>query len=396
MRLDIAEAKSEFGRRLCGVRILIVAPSLGIMGGQAVIADLLLRHLREEGVQADLLPINPVPAWPFQWAVRVKYLRTLVVSVHYICALLLRIPKYDIIHIFSASYFSFIIAPTPALLIARLCGKRTLLNYHSGEADDHLKRWRRRIFWILHKVDRIVVPSSYLVDVFARHGFRATSIFNIAELEAFQFRERPVPRPNILVPRSLEANYDIDTAIEVFLEVRKHYPAAKVTITGAGPDERRLRKRVQRLGIDGILLTGRVERSEMPRLFDEADIMLNTSIVDNMPVSILEAFYCGLPVVTSDAGGIPYVVRDGENGIVRAKKDVVALAAAVIELVGNEKLRARVIEGGRREAKKYCWTAVRDDWAELYLELAGAATRIGDPRKKEKANRQDSKSAKSL
>ncbi len=365
----IVTDKNALADRLAGVRILLVAPSLGILGGQAVQADLLLSKLRSESVQVNFQPHNPGPWWPLHYLTRVKYLRTLVVSIFYLGGLLRRIPRHDVIHIFSASYMSFILAPAPAILLSRLFGKKCILNYRSGEADDHLTRWRRRIGWILRRVDKIVVPSGYLVAVFARHGYKAEAIPNIAEAGEFRFRERPKVLPRILVPRNLEPLYDIETAIRAFVEVRRRFPNATLIIAGTGSDESRLRRLVKDEKLEGIEFVGRVERDRMPRLYDEADIFLNASVIDNMPVAIIEAFFSGLPVVTTNAGGIPYIVRDRENGLLCNMRDHRALAEAVCELVADAELRHALVAAGQRDTAAYRWDNVRYRWADTYLNL---------------------------
>src|SRR5262245_58736790 len=126
------------------IRVLVVAPSLRILGGQAVQANYLIEHLSQEpSFEVSFLPHNPRLPGPLRLLQLIKYVRTIVTSLIYCLALALRIPKHDVIHIFSASYFSFLLAPTPAILIAKLFGKKAILNYHSGEAEDHLRCWPR-------------------------------------------------------------------------------------------------------------------------------------------------------------------------------------------------------------------------------------------------------------
>src|SRR6185295_10507798 len=103
--------------------------------------------------------------------------------------------RYDVIHVFSASYFSFVLAPTPAILISKLYGRKVLLNYHSGEAEDHLQRWRRTAISTIRLVDAIIVPSEYLVRVFARFGLLAKPVYNLIDTSRFHFRARPTLQP---------------------------------------------------------------------------------------------------------------------------------------------------------------------------------------------------------
>lgn len=370
-------AQRSIADLLRGIRVVIVAPSLAITGGQSVQANLLVSHFRREGASVDFLPINPVPWGPLKHLTQVKYVRTLIVSLFYVISLLRCVRNYDVVHIFAASYLSFIIAPTPAILISRLFRKRVILNYRSGEAADHLRRWGRSVFWILRCVDKIIVPSAYLADVFARFGFEANQVQNIADGFAFRFRVRGKPVPHILVARCLEPLYDIETALRAFALVKRVYPQATITITGSGSDEFRSMQLVKELQIEDVTFTGRVERDEMPELFARADIFLNTSIIDNMPVSIIEALHCGVPVVTTNAGGIPYMIEHRRNGLLVEKGDYQGAAEAVIELCRDNGLRREIVAGGWVSAQEYCWDSVKWQWGKHYAELVRHDEEVG-------------------
>src|SRR5829696_8064897 len=156
------------------IRLLLVAPALRILGGQAVQANYLIEHLsREPLFKVSFVPHNPRLPGPLKLLQSIKYVRTIVTSLVYWMNLLVQVPKHDIVHTFSASYLSFLLAPTPAILIARLFGKKVVLNYRSGEAEDHLRSWPRTAVPILKLADQIIVPSRYLVEVFAKFGLRA-------------------------------------------------------------------------------------------------------------------------------------------------------------------------------------------------------------------------------
>src|SRR5947207_14616955 len=103
------------------VRVLVVAASFDILGGQAIQAARLVSRLRElPQFEVGFLPINPRLPGALRILQTVKYLRTVVTSLLYLATLLARVPRYDVVHIFSAAYSSFVIAPTPAILIAKL------------------------------------------------------------------------------------------------------------------------------------------------------------------------------------------------------------------------------------------------------------------------------------
>ncbi len=171
---------------------------MGILGGQAVQADRLLRAWKgDPDVDAWLVPINPLPPGILRRAAEVKYVRTVATQLCYWPLLLRELRRADVVHVFSASYFSFLLAPLPAVLIAKLLGKPVVMNYRSGEAPDHLRRSaiaRRTLRW----VERNAVPSRFLQDVFAGFGIRAEVIPNIVDVDRFRFRtadSSPAERP---------------------------------------------------------------------------------------------------------------------------------------------------------------------------------------------------------
>src|SRR5690606_24095526 len=116
---------------------------------------------------------------------------------------------------------------------------------------------------------------------------------------------------HVIVTRNLEPIYDIATALEAFALLRQRFPAAVMTIAGEGPERAHLVKRVEALGIAGqVEFAGRLDRAEVAALYQSADLMMNPSTVDNMPNSVLEAYASGVPVVSTNVGGIPYIARD--------------------------------------------------------------------------------------
>ena len=349
-------------------RIALVAPSLDILGGQGVQACALADELRHEGYAVTFIPINRRFPRGFRWLRQYPFVRTLLNQTLYLPSLL-HLRGTDVVHVFSASYWSFLLAPVPAILAARSLGKRIVLNYHSGEADDHLARWGDLVHPWLRLVDEIVVPSEYLRAVFARHGYRTRVIPNLVDLARFRCRERTILQPRLLSTRNLEPYYRVDNSLEAFALLKAQYPDATLRVAGYGSEERRLRRLAASLGVDGIQFLGRVEPSAMASLLDEADIFVNSSVVDNQPVSVLEAFASGLPVVTTGTGDIAAMVRDGETGLIVPPGDPAAMAKAVTALLENPDRALWIARGARREAERYSWPRVREAWAAVYSDV---------------------------
>ncbi len=351
------------------LRVLIVGPSLDILGGQSVQAARLMAELkREPSLEVAFLPINPRLPGPLRKLQSVKYLRTIVTSLLYCATLLARVRRYDVIHVFSASYLSFVIAPTPAILVSKLYRKPVLLNYHSGEAEDHLRRWKTAIRTI-NLVDKIAVPSGYLVDVFAEFGFTTRAIFNFVDTDAFHFRERKPLRPLFLSNRNLEPMYNVGCVLRAFAIIQQRYPQARLIVAGDGSQRAALESLARELQLKNVEFIGRVAPERMPTLYDAADIFLNGSEIDNMPISLIESFASGLPVVTTDAGGIPHIVTNEKSGLVVRRGDYNAMALCAMRLLEDEELASRIAATARDECRKYRWDFVRSEWLKLYHEL---------------------------
>lgn len=353
------------------LRVLIIAPSFDILGGQAVQAARLRERLRDEpALDVSFLPINPPFPGLLKKVQSIKYVRSIRTTFLYWLMLMARVRKYDVIHIYSASYLSFMISPTPALLVSKLYGKKAVLNYHSGQAADHLERWRRTAIPTLRLADTIIVQSNYLVEVFARFGLRTRAISNHLETENYHFRERSPLRPVFLSNRNLEPLYNVGCTLRAFALVQQRFPQARLTVVGDGSQRAQLERLARELNLRQTEFTGLVAPDKMPELYDEADIYLNGSEVDNMPLSILESFAAGLPVVTTDAGGIPFIVSDGETGLVVRKGDHEAMAERAIRLLEDNDLAMKIARQAREEVRRYSWEAVRGEWLAVYKELA--------------------------
>lgn len=362
------------------VRVLIVAPSLGILGGQAVQASRLLERLgKEPSLEVSFLPVNPRLPGPLARLQAIKYVRTVVTSLLYVALLLLRVRAYDVIHVFSASYWSFLLAPAPAMLIARLYGKKVLLNYRSGEAQDHLQNWRTALP-IVRLAHMLVVPSGYLKDVFGRFGVGAEIVPNTIDLSRFVFRHRRPLRPVLLSNRNLEPLYNVECALRAHALVEQRIPDARLIVAGDGSERERLQTMArEELKLRNVEFVGSVKPADMPALCDRTEIFVNASNIDNMPVSHIEAFACGLPVVTSDAGGIPYIVTHERTGLMVPRGDHQAMAESILRLLEDERLTESLIEAARADCELYTWAAVRGGWLRIYRELAEDRNAQRDP-----------------
>jgi L-malate glycosyltransferase len=206
--------------------------------------------------------------------------------------------------------------------------------------------------------------------VFAPHGYRARVIPNVVDTTRFGYRERGPLRPRLLSTRNLEPHYRVGHTLEAFRLIRARYPDATLTIAGYGSEEGRLRGLAAALGNDGIRFLGRVEPALMPDLYADHDIFVNASVVDNQPLSILEAFAAGLPVVSTGTGDIAAMVRAGQRGRLVPAGDPGAMATAVVGLLEDPEGTRQMVRRARAAAEAHTWPHVRQAWAAAYAGRA--------------------------
>lgn len=362
------------------LRIALVAASLRILGGHAVQAQRMLDGWRDDPrVDAWLVPIDPVLPPPLDWFRRTKYARTLATQLAYWPLLVRELRRADVVHVFSAAYTSFLLSPLPAIVVARLLGRPVVLNYHSGEAPDHLRRSALARHVLRHAVDLNVVPSPFLLDVFASFGIDARVIPNTIDLAQFAYRVRDPLRPHLLSTRNFEPIYNVACVLRAFGRVQTERPEARLTLVGSGSDERALRALAAELGLRNVTFAGRVLPSEIPRYYAEADIYVQTPSIDNMPLSVLEAFASGLPVVSTGVGGVPAILTDGVHGLLAPHDDDAAVAARVLTLLASPAHARQLAAAARETCVRYEWSATRESWLATYESVAAQRGAVAEP-----------------
>lgn len=351
--------------------LCIVGPLPPPAGGMANQCEQLVRLLRKEGVAVELVR-NNAPYKP-EWAGRVPVLRAVFRLVPYLAALWSASGRVEVMHVLANSGWAWHLFAAPAVWIGRIRGVKVVVNYRGGNAASFFASAPRHVVATLRMASERVTPSGFLQRVFRHHGLDAVIVPNIIDLSRFC----PAPprefgdAPHLIVTRNLEPIYDIPTAIRAFARVRRAMPGAQLTVAGTGPELARLQALVSELGISAaVRFAGRIDNADIPRLYASADCMLNPSTVDNMPISILEAFASGVPVISTDAGGIPDMVEDGLSAQLVPVGDEARMAREALRVLGDRNLAGSMRTAGIEAATRYAWPAVRDQWLNLYRRLA--------------------------
>ncbi|HET7451547.1 MAG TPA: glycosyltransferase family 4 protein [Thermoanaerobaculia bacterium] len=267
---------------------------------------------------------------------------------------------------------AFLWAESTAALL-RAIGKPHVLTLHGGNLPAFARRWPGRVRRLLAGADAVTSPSTYLARALASYRPDVRVIPNPLEAARYPFRLRAAPRPRLVWLRAFHRIYRPELAPAVLAAVAARHPDATLTMIGPDKGDGSLagtRAAAEALGVaDRVTIRGGIGKSEVPRALGDAEIFLNTTDVDNTPVSVLEAMASGLCVVTTDAGGIPDLARDGETALVVPRGDAGALASAVLRLVGDATLSARISRGGRAKAEEGDRARVLGEWRDLLGSL---------------------------
>ena len=348
-------------------------PPPGGMANQTLQLALLLRS---ENIAVEIVQAN-APYRP-SWVRRLRGIRALVRLIPYLFGLWRAAGRVHLFHVMANSGWAWHLFAAPAVCIAKLRGVPIVVNYRGGGAEEFFARSFRYMKLTLNWVNAVAVPSAFLQHVFAKYGVVSRIVPNIIDIERFH----PLPRtlsveaPHLVVTRNLEAIYDIETALRAFAKVRARFPAARMSIAGSGPELNRLNAlaRTMKLG-DAVTFAGQLDNATIADLYRDADVMLNPSLVDNMPISILEALACGVPVVSTNVGGIPYLVQHEVNALLVAPRLPDAMAAEVISLLESPSKANALISAGLQLVQRHTWHNVRAQLMPVYGELSVMAHR---------------------
>jgi glycosyltransferase involved in cell wall biosynthesis len=341
-------------------RVLIVAPAPPPPGGMALQAKLLARLLREDGVSVSFLASNFDLPRMARVCRHVPGVRTFLRFLLIWSKVWQEISGVGVVHVFAASWLYFFAAVCPSILIGRLCRKRTVLNYRGGDAARFFRRWR----WVVRPVFRaatlVTAPSQFLAQLIRRSFDIPVAIVpNILDTSAFQFLERKEFYPRLLVNRNLERMYDIESILRAFRQIRDCHPSASLWIVGSGSDEQRLRSLAAEWNLTTAVFLGHIDHVDLPAIYKQRDILLNASTVDNFPASLLEASAAGLVVVSTAAGGIPFIYENEKTALLVELGAWRALAVAVDRVIRDSSMALRLTKEARTLTHQCSWELVR-------------------------------------
>jgi glycosyltransferase involved in cell wall biosynthesis len=358
------------------LRVCIVGPLPPPSGGMANQTRQLAELLGNEGFRVAVVQTNA--GYRPSWVRHLRGLRAGFRLVPYALRLWSQLRDADLVHLMANSGWSWFYFAVPAAVIARLRAVPLIVNYRGGEAAPFLERSAWAVRPIVRRAAALVVPSGFLQQVFDRFGMSATIVPNIVDLGRFRpTPARAAPGVHLVVTRNLEPIYDNATAIRALALIRQEVPEARLTIAGEGPLLASLKRLAAELGVDDVVVfCGRVANVEMPRLYASADVCLNPSLADNMPISLLESLASGVPVVSTNVGGVPYLVEHERTALLVEPGDPAAMAQAVLRLLRDAALNARLRTAGLEKVRGFDWASVRPNLLATYAVATDRAVDV--------------------
>lgn len=252
--------------------------------------------------------------------------------------------------------------------LAKALKKKYIPILHGGDLPSRIIRSKRACDRLFKNAYLNVAVSGYLQKAFEEAGYKTITIPNSINVDNYPFSCRKTLRPKLLWVRAFNKIYNPLMAIDVLLELQKEYPGASLCMVGPDKDgtmDGFIQYANQNKILDSIKITGKLRRQEWIKLSEKFDIFINTTNIDNTPVSIIEAMALGMPIVTTNPGGIPFLLETGRDAILVDPGDFRSMAIAIGNLIENPAVAIEMSKVAREKAEGFDWKKIQSKWIEI-------------------------------
>lgn len=257
-----------------------------------------------------------------------------------------------------------------AIIISQLC-RLFRLKYvpilHGGNLESRLKHNVKLSKLIFKNAYKLIAPSNFLKSVFKKYNYsNVTYIPNSIELEQYTFKKRDIDVIKLLWVRSFSAIYNPELAVLVLEKLLKDNIKAELTMIGPEVDGTLLKvKQFAKSKNITVKFTGKLSKKDWIDLSKNTNIFINTTNFDNTPVSVIEAMALGLPIVSTNVGGLPFLVSNEQDGILVNANDCNAMVDAIIRIKEDDEFKNELVENARKKVEDFSWKVVKPKWAAL-------------------------------
>lgn len=256
-----------------------------------------------------------------------------------------------------------------ALAVSQLC--RVLrLQYipilHGGNLPNRLNR-NPKLSELLFKHSHInISPSEYIQHHFETKGYSCKVIPNSIAISQYKFKTRTIDDVKLLWVRSFSKIYNPTLAVDVLDVLKaKGYDA---TLCMVGPEKdgslEQTKAYAKAKKLD-VTFTGGLTKSEWIKLSKDYNVFINTTNFDNMPVSVIEAMALGLPVISTNVGGLPFLIHHQKDGLLVPPNQVDGFVNAIQQLKDDSILLSSITKQARVKAESYDWSTIQQLWLSV-------------------------------
>lgn len=271
---------------------------------------------------------------------------------------------YVLIDVYSTQnfWYAFIISQ-----LCRLLNLKYISKLHGGNLPNRINKSLFCCKLIFNNSYKNIAPSAYLFDVFNDAKFKnLVYIPNTINIDNYPFKVRNILGPKLFWVRSFSAIYNPIMAIDVLKLLKYDFPDAELCMVG--PDKENMidecKLYAQEFNIE-VQFTGKLSKEEWVTLSEAYDVFINTTNFDNTPVSVIEAMALGLPVVSTNVGGIPFMLTNNENALLVDVNDSKGMALAIKKLFSDQTLNIQIISNARKMVEEFDWHNVKEKWFEI-------------------------------
>lgn len=251
--------------------------------------------------------------------------------------------------------------------LCRLFSLKYIPILHGGNLPFRLEKSVKLSKMIFNNAYINIAPSNYLLTEFRKRGFtNIIHIPNSIEVGKYPFKLRNRIQPKLIWVRAFASIYNPKMAIDVFVKLKVKFPDATLCMVGPDKDgSLYITKEYAKSSHVDVEFTGKLSKEEWCKLASNYDIFINTTNFDNTPVSVIEAMSLGLPIVSSNVGGIPFLIDDNQNGLLVDKGNVDRMVEAIELLLTSNELTEKISKNARLKAENFNWEIIKKEWINL-------------------------------
>jgi phenylacetate-CoA ligase len=346
------------------LKVAIVSPFPPMVGGMAVLAEAIEKGLVSQGVKTIRINTNPILPSLFKGSAIGRFVQLFIFILN-----LRKIAFCNAALVISSSGDYFYSKALLTLYFGKIFNRKVIVDFVGGGvlefSGDETSRFARSI----KNFDLVIVPSSPFKKWFEEAGIPCEILPHIVDIEKYSQAEKVNQNPVFLSAKSLEEHSNIESIIKAFALVKDKLPGAKLLITGKGPHKEVLRSLIKDLKIDGVEFLQNISNDEMPGIFGSATLLLHATRIESFGIVIVEALASGTPVISSNVGGIPDIIKDGYNGYLIEYDDHYAMADRIMKLLTNRELYHNFREAGIQTAKAYAASVISPKLIDLILRI---------------------------